>query len=319
MPAVGRRPSKRMTDRELKSSVLRLSKMVRALLRAEAPLAHIRLSSPRRTVAKSTRTSGYYVRVGGLSQGGPSLSIWLDRYSGHPEPRVWYGFSASSLSSLTRIRRLAPAAGYGKPPRIKTQQDHAGDGFVRYVNPLARDEFDVLIEDRLPRVREFYLGAFDPQPWPLTARPLVALAREIAAFIVRFDGAIGDFWGAQKPLARAWGRADPMVEEAAILHVTSWLKRRGYRVRSREDQICGYDLHATSRAGELHVEVKGTATAVPCCYLSANEWEVAQKDPLWRLVIVTRARTAPRRHEYTLKQLRRTFSRRPLEWRLVPR
>lgn len=85
--------------------------------------------------------------------------------------------------------------------------------------------------------------------------------------------------------------ADPItskeVEAAAISTVTTWYQDRGWRVRSVEAEKLGYDLVCTQGRVKKHVEVKGTKGLVPSYFITANEYECAENDPLFILCIIT--------------------------------
>ena len=61
---------------------------------------------------------------------------------------------------------------------------------------------------------------------------------------------------------------------------------------------CGWDITFRRNDLEHHVEVKGVSAQKPRVLLTRNEVAVAQRDPLWRLLVVTRALVAPRTHAF---------------------
>jgi hypothetical protein len=104
------------------------------------------------------------------------------------------------------------------------------------------------------------------------------------------------------------------IEQAAVSHVSKELKRRGYEIEDRQPENLGYDLLASANDHQLFVEVKGTDATAPRFYLTRNEWTVGQRESNWRLFLVTSARTAPTRLEYTAAEIEACFTRAPLSW-----
>lgn len=254
-----------------------------------------------------SRTDGFWTSIA-LLDSGATLAIFLDRFSGHDEPRFWFGFDIPSHEELNALVSLAPEAGFEKAPVVRTQKDMVEpDEFFRYRDPLTHEEFDTLIEERPDS--EFFLGIHYPRPWPLSRNALLEVAGQVVQFGTRFACAID----AREKRASPWGRPDANVERAAIEHVSSLLKKEGYRVRSREAELCGYDLLAMRGDGELHVEVKGSAEGERF-FLTRNEWATAERDPAWRLFVVTDALAAPRLFQYTRSEVERRFRFEPTQW-----
>jgi len=113
----------------------------------------------------------------------------------------------------------------------------------------------------------------------------------------------------------SWARPDPRSEKAAIRHVWKHLRARGYTVRSKEREICGYDLHATHGTEELHVEVKGCAGSMARFFLSRTERNAGKDDPDWRLVVVTNASSRPNATRFLrYREVERVFDLEPTQW-----
>lgn len=96
------------------------------------------------------------------------------------------------------------------------------------------------------------------------------------------------------------------VEEAAVEFVKKHLKQKGYAVEDKQALNCGYDLLAEKGKGQLHVEVKGTASEVDHFFISRNEW-LYSSHPLWRLAIVSNALEKPTLSMLTKAQLEQKF------------
>jgi hypothetical protein len=179
---------------------------------------------------------------------------------------------------------------------------------------LNSNEFDIQVLENYGR--DFYLGMYFPYSWPLTRQSVRAVVRDSVNYIAAVSGA----HATARPRARSrtvgpWNRPDRSVERAAIRAVKKGLRADGFQVRSRESEVCGYDLHATRNGSELHVEVKGVAGEVPRFFLTRTEMNQAEHDPKWRLAIVLRATIQPRLQPYLRgTALRTRFKLAPTQW-----
>lgn len=84
-------------------------------------------------------------------------------------------------------------------------------------------------------------------------------------------------------------RPSKEVEEAAVRIVTQRLEADGWKVRSVEADLCGYDLHCERRGKWLHVEVKGSAGPSARFIMTRNELRRAAHDVRFELFLVGRA------------------------------
>lgn len=98
------------------------------------------------------------------------------------------------------------------------------------------------------------------------------------------------------------------VEEAAVSHVTKFLKRKKYKVSDKQKDNCGYDLLSVhKKTGKaLHIEVKGTSLESERFFISRNEW-LYSKIKEWRLAIVSNCLVKPTMRLLTKKQVMRQF------------
>jgi len=81
------------------------------------------------------------------------------------------------------------------------------------------------------------------------------------------------------------------VEQAAIEAVWTWYEDRGWKIRDRQKDGCGYDLCCTKNDAEHHVEVKGVSGKQTQVILTRKEYETSTRDPNFVLCIVTGALT----------------------------
>lgn len=75
--------------------------------------------------------------------------------------------------------------------------------------------------------------------------------------------------------------------EAAVAHYAGW---QSDDVSSKK---CGWDITFQRGSEELHVEVKGVSGQRAKVLLTRNEVAVARSDPMWSLLVVTRALVRP--------------------------
>jgi hypothetical protein len=262
-------------------------------------------------------TCGYWVQLGRLDRS-ISVELWLDHYPGLATPRVWIGFRSASLQTLSRISQLAEQAGFRKPRIIKTSSDVSSRPY-HFRHPLRSSEMDVLVLEKYSRWPN-YLGMYLSHSWPIRPR--------VRRMIVQYaTNLIGDFTHAWEQSGRGatlrslgpWARPNPATEVAAVRYVQRALRASGYTVRSRENEICGYDLHALKKGSELHVEVKGSVGSSPRFFISRNEYKTSSEDPHWRLAVVLVGGVKPISHGLIdAATMRRRYKLAPIEWEARP-
>jgi hypothetical protein len=154
-----------------------------------------------------------------------------------------------------------------------------------------------------------------PYPWPLSRKSERAIVRDSVNYTATLTSAFTTADSTKPRAVGPWNRPEKAVEDAAIRYVKAKLQRGGYKVRSREREICGYDLHAVRDGEELHVEVKGVSGDSPRFFISRTELKAAEEDPDWRLAVVLRARSRPRVKSFIPgKRLKRLFHMEPTQW-----
>jgi hypothetical protein len=140
--------------------------------------------------------------------------------------------------------------------------------------------------------------------WPRFTRNITTVPARVARRLWALIHRAGDTTPAPTPqrtadsLARSkagGGFGNPklnkLVEKAAIRFVKRHLGRQGYSIRSREKERIGYDLDATKGKEVLHVEVKGVSGDWMTFVITQNEVASARIDPMFRLMVINRART----------------------------
>ncbi len=279
------------------------------------------LSPPRRRYLRPiiTDTAGYWAGVGSLGRS-ISVEFWLDHFSGLPSPKAWFGISCRSPQILARLLKLPPLAHLRTRLIERSSRNVTWEEPYRFKQPLRSQEFDVLVQEHYRGERDF-LGAYLNYSWPFSGKSQNAIVRDStnlsAAFCAAFEMLAGER-SIRTP--GPWARPDPRTEKAAVRHVRRYLRKLGYYVRSRESEICGYDLHAEGPSDELHVEVKGCKGTDAHFFISRTERDTAASDKQWRLALVTNALDHPQKpHLLTGKQMLHAFSLEPLQWEAIYR
>ncbi len=100
------------------------------------------------------------------------------------------------------------------------------------------------------------------------------------------------------------------VEKAAIKFVTSHFEKQGWKVTSKEQELCGYDLLCEKGKKIQHLEVKGVKGVGESVILTRNE--VAYLDqPSSFVCVVTSALSMPKLTRYSGEEFKRQFKLNP--------
>jgi hypothetical protein len=134
---------------------------------------------------QDSHTNGYWLSVGRLDQG-LSVQIWLDHFAGLNSPRLWMGLRSRSPEPIQRLARAAKQAGFLQPIIKKTTRDATKRPPYRFIEPLQAQQFEVLVHEAYAGDREYYLGIFRPDAWPLNAGRTRPIARELVNLLRAF-------------------------------------------------------------------------------------------------------------------------------------
>jgi hypothetical protein len=108
-------------------------------------------------------TDGWKAVLGSLGSTKRAIQVWLDRFTGHRQRKLWAGIvwnpRLSDRKLSARIIRKF------HPHRIITTKDTGEGEFVILETPLARNQFGVAIREKYPNGWNFY-GFYD-----LSTRP----------------------------------------------------------------------------------------------------------------------------------------------------
>jgi 5-methylcytosine-specific restriction endonuclease McrA len=137
--------------------LLATARAVAERLQGRGEGTHLRIRLPSR--AFRTNTDGWRTVIGSLGRGQPRLEVWLDRFAGYPQRKLWACFRANARPQITAItkrvdRKLGTA-------RIVTSSDTDEDQFFVLAKRLTRSEFSTPILEKYSDGLTFY-GIYDP-------------------------------------------------------------------------------------------------------------------------------------------------------------
>jgi hypothetical protein len=107
------------------------------------------------------------------------------------------------------------------------------------------------------------------------------------------------------------------VETVAIAFVTNMYESKGWRVKSVENEKCGFDLICTNGETIENVEVKGISGDGLNFIITTGELEEAKKNNEFVLYAVTQALSVPHSNKFSGAELSEMFNMVPLQYRAV--
>ena len=99
--------------------LLATAKAVAESLKARATGTRLRIRIPTR--ATGTNTDGWSAIIGSLGKGKPRLEVWLDRFAGYSQRKLWACFSAKTRMQMLSITKHVDRKLW--PKRIVTMKD----------------------------------------------------------------------------------------------------------------------------------------------------------------------------------------------------
>lgn len=117
----------------------------------------LRIRIPRR--ASTTNTDGWYAIVGSLGKQQPRLEVWLDRFSGYPERKLYACLRSEVRRPITSITKHVSRKLW--PVRDITPGDTDEGNFLVLAQRLGRSEFNAPILEKYHDGITFY-GIYDP-------------------------------------------------------------------------------------------------------------------------------------------------------------
>lgn len=301
---------------EIRRELLALAKQLTEALASDSRCRSTAALVLRTGRAQYTDTEGYAIEIGRLGRR-IFVELWLDHFAGLPSPRAWFGFSSRVPRELLRLLARPDLSPLRERLIHRAGRDVTAKSPQRFIHPLRSGEFDILVRENYVGDRD-YLGVYSAYPWPFSRGVQRAMIREAVNLIAAFCAAYAMAPGTSSQASGTpgpWARPDPRTEQAAVRHVRRYLCKAGYRVKTREQEICGYDLHATRDSDELHVEVKGCLEVQPRFFITRTEERAARDDQHWRLAIIADCRRNPATPKLlTGVEMRRLFTLEPTQW-----
>ena len=140
-----------------KAWLLATAKVVAERLKSCCEGTRLRIRIPSR--AGTTNTDGWSAIIGDLGANQPRLEVWLDRFSGYPERKLYACFRSEArrqMASITKrvSRKLWPA-------RIVDSEGTDEGKHLVLAERLGRSEFNAPILEKYRDGRTFY-GIYDP-------------------------------------------------------------------------------------------------------------------------------------------------------------
>ena len=240
--------------------LLATAKVIATRLKMRSEGTRLRIRVPIR--APTTNTAGWSATIGNVGKNQPRLEVWLDRFSGYPERKLFACFRSEVRQPINLItqrvsRKLWPA-------RVVTSEDLADEKDVILVRRLGRLEFNTPLLEKYPGGRTFY-GIYDPTRGTAQRISPHFCARAVAFF---------------EDVARALPKSTVEDEERDVYpkcenrkRVASHLQRERSRLLATECkirdnytcQVCG--LHFEKVYGKLGVEFAEAHHRVPLSQL----------------------------------------------------
>lgn len=145
------------TSKITQAWLLAVAKNIASRLKSECVGTSIRIRVPAR--AAVTETDGWRAVIGDLGRGKPILEVWLDRYSGHDDRKLYVCLRSESRDQLVSItKRIARRLW---PVRVITSSDvEKTDKHFRLIKRLASNDFNVPVLEKYGRGLTFY-GVYD--------------------------------------------------------------------------------------------------------------------------------------------------------------
>ena len=106
-----------------------------------------------------TNTDGWCATVGNLGKNRPSMEIWLDRFPGYDDRKLYAGFWSTDRPRLVAITQRVTRSLWRH--RVITDKDWTKKGYVVLRARLRRSEFNQLVLEKYG-ARSTFFGFYDP-------------------------------------------------------------------------------------------------------------------------------------------------------------
>lgn len=143
--------------RQDRTWLLAVARSVAVRLKQHFGGTQLRIRLPRG--AAQTNTNGWSVIIGDLGKSKPRLEIWLDKFSGYSQRKLFACFFSRARPQLLTITKRVARKLW--PARIVTTEDTERQRFLVLSKRLARSEFNAPILEKYKGGSTFY-GIYDP-------------------------------------------------------------------------------------------------------------------------------------------------------------
>jgi 5-methylcytosine-specific restriction endonuclease McrA len=104
----------------------------------------LRIRRPRQCT--KSNTDGWYVPIGRIGRNGIALQIWLDRFSGHSERKLYAGLHSTERRPLLTLIKAIDSSLW--PTREIDEQDIADRHWLMLTTPITRRGFNVPVVEK---------------------------------------------------------------------------------------------------------------------------------------------------------------------------
>jgi len=138
--------------------LLAAARVVADRLKLHSEGTRLRIRLPSR--AMTTNTDGWSAVIGDLGKTRPRLEVWLDRFSGYPDRKLYAGFHSKARQQITTItKRVSRKLWPGRV--VNYEDDTTEEKHLVLAKRLGRSEFNIPILERYSAGSTFY-GIYDP-------------------------------------------------------------------------------------------------------------------------------------------------------------
>jgi 5-methylcytosine-specific restriction endonuclease McrA len=145
------------TSRRDRAWLLATAKAVAHDLKLHSKGTRLRVRIPRKT--RATFTDGWSTSIGDLGKGQPRLQVWLDRFAGYRQRKLYAGFRSEERRQIVIITKRVARRLW--PVRIVTTNDTRRGSFLVLRNRLTRSDFNEPVLEKYYQGTTFY-GIYDP-------------------------------------------------------------------------------------------------------------------------------------------------------------
>ena len=246
--------------RQDKAWLLATAKVVAERLKSHSEGTRLRIRIP--SGAGTTNTDGWFAVIGDLGKNQPRLEVWLDRFSGYPDRKLYACFRSEARQQMTAITKHVSRKLW--PTRLVTAEDTDEDKHLVLAERLGRSEFNTPILEKYRDGRTFY-GIYDP-----TREASERISPHFCARAVAFFEDVArslPYAAAEDEQREVYARCENRKWVASHLHrERSKLLAAECKIRDNyECQVCG--LHFKDVYGKLGIEFAEAHHRVPLSQL----------------------------------------------------